>query len=384
MTVSTLADSGNERAQRLHRTRAIMEAHGLDALVLVSPENIYYLAGLNHYGYFAPTFLLVARTGRMQIIARSMERPTIDAQAVNCEHLFYDDGEDSSELLARALNALNPSRIGIEESSMYLPVQVWVATSTYLHGVATMDCSNLVFEQRAVKSPFEIDLIRSAGAMSDRALSAGIEVSARGVSEREVARTIYGELIDAGSDVPAFPPMIRTSENIPQEHMTWRSDRVLRDGDRVFIELGGSSARYHAPTSRIFYVGDKPHGVDASARAVLAGFDAICESLRPGAKASYVYERWHGAISREIGHSDYHRHHCGYLTGIGFPPTWCGTTPVGLRRKSSLIIEEGMVFHAMSWLIGQRTPDYGISDTVVITQSGCDVVTTVPRMPMVV
>ena len=48
-----------EFAERLHRTRREMAARGLAALLVVSPENVYYLAGLNHLGYFAFTLLVV-------------------------------------------------------------------------------------------------------------------------------------------------------------------------------------------------------------------------------------------------------------------------------------------------------------------------------------
>lgn len=372
-----------ERSERLQQTRAAMRAAGLDALLLSSPESIYYLAGLNHLGYFAPTFLLVGRAGPLQLVARAMEQPTLEAQAADCEHVLYADGEDPSERIAWALRD-RPSRVGLEQGAMYLPTGIWRTIAELLPAVTWADCSSLVLEQRAVKSPLELELVRDAGSMSDRALLAGIAKCEQGSSEREVARAIYDQLIAAGSDAPAFPPLVRTSENIPQEHVTWRPDRVFATGDRVFLELGASAARYHAPTSRIVYVGQKPDGVDESARAVLAGFDAIGRSLKPGATAGEVYDAWQSAASHELGHSNYHRHHCGYLTGLGFPPSWCGTTPIGLRRGSSLVIQEGMVCHVMSWLLGQGTPDYGVSDTAVVTASGCELVTTVPRSATVV
>lgn len=373
-----------ERDARLRETRALMQAAGLDALLLTSPESIYYLAGLNHLGYFAPTFLLVSPAGPLQLVARAMERPTLEAQAAACEHVLYADGEDPAERLARAIEATQPSRVGVEQDAMYMPVKIWEAVSKLLPAVAWADCSTLVLAQRSVKSPLETELVRAAGSMSDRALLAGIARCEQGSSELEVARAIYDQLIAAGSDAPAFPPLVRTSENIPQEHVTWRPDRVLAAGDRVFLELGASAARYHAPMSRIVYVGHKPDGVDASARAVLAGFDAICGSLKPGATASEVYEAWQSAVSGEVGHANYHRHHCGYLTGLGFPPSWCGTAPIGLRRGSSLVIKEGMVCHVMSWLLGQETPDYGVSDTAVVTAGGCELVTSVLRAPAVI
>jgi Xaa-Pro dipeptidase len=375
-----------ERAARVRATRAAMDEAGLDALLLASPENLYYLTGLNHYGYFATTLLLVARDGPPQLVARAMERPTLRTQVPDCVHALYAEDADPADVTARALLSVVTAtgRVGLEQDSMYLPVGLWRRLDAALPGIDWVDCTALLATQRAVKSPAEVAHLQDAAGMSDRALQAGIAATRAGVSQRSVASTIYRELIDAGSDAPAFPPFIRASEDIPQEHVTWRDDRPLRRGDRVFFELGASAARYHAPISRIVYVGVKPAGVDAAAEIVLAGLDAIRASLRPGALAGEVYSAWHQAVAGGLGDDGYHRHHCGYLTGLGFPPSCVGgSAVVGLRRGSDLLVQEGMVFHVMSWLLGQALPDYGVSDTAVVTGDGCQLLTSTPRTPHV-
>jgi Xaa-Pro dipeptidase len=67
--------------------------------------------------------------------------------------------------------------------------------------------------------------------------------------------------------------------------------------------------------------------------------------------AGDVYRAWQGVLDRN-GLSDYRRHHCGYATGIGYPPSWSGSgVPVGLRPDSKMELRPGMVFHLMSWLL---------------------------------
>jgi Xaa-Pro dipeptidase len=375
--------AAQERAARLEATRRAMDEDGLAALVLASPENIYYLTGLNHYGYFATTLLLVGREGPPRLVARTMELPTLRVQTPDCEHVTYGDDGDPAETAAAALRHLvtGGARVGYEQDSMNLPVRVWRGLAAALPGTEWADAGGLLAAQRAVKSPVEIAHVRAAAAISDRALQAGIAAVADGVTERKVAATIYRELIAAGSDAPAFPPFVRASEEIPQEHVTW-SDRVLRRGDRVFFELGASVARYHAPMSRIVYLGRRPAGADAASEVVAAGLEAVRSSLRPGVRAGDVYAAWHAAVARGLGDDGYHRHHCGYLTGLGFPPSWVGgSAVVGLRRDSDLVVQEGMVFHVMSWLLGQSLPDYGVSDTAVVTAGGCELLTTTAREP---
>ena len=380
------ADERRERSARLAATRSAMAERGIDVLLLASPENVYYLTGLNHYGYFATTLLLLPRDGAPQLLARAMEAPTLRAQVPDCAHLAYSDGEDPGDVAGRALKGLLApgATVGVESDSMYLPLRVWRQMTTGVDGVDWVDAGDILAAQRAVKSDVELAHVRAAARLSDRALQAGIARTAVGVGEREVAAGIYRELVEGGGDVPAFPPLIRASEDIPQEHVTWRADRDFRAGDRVFFELGASVARYHAPTSRIVYVRDKPAGVDDAAAVVLAGLDAIRATLRPGVAAGEVYAAWHAAVAAGLGRSDYHRHHCGYLTGLGFPPSWVGGSGVvGLRRDSDLRVREGMVFHVMSWLLGRQLPDYGVSDTAVVTATGCELLTGTPRTPHV-
>jgi Xaa-Pro dipeptidase len=365
-----------------------MLANEIGALLLASPENICYLAGLDHYGYFATTLLIVPRDGPLRIVARQMERPTLAAQAPHCQHIAYADGQDPADAAARALGQAvsAPATVGAELSSMYLPASVWSALQRALPSLAWSDSSPLLASQRAVKSTAEIGHVRAAAAASDQAMRAGIAAARPGVAERDIAAVIYRELIRAGTDAPAFPPFVRASEAIPLEHAGWRPDRILRRGDTVLFELGASVRRYHAPTSRIIYIGQGPAGIEASAEVVLAGLEAARAALRPGVPAGDVYAAWQHAIHTGLGRPGYRRHHCGYLTGLGFPPTWMtgGSDLAGLRPGNTFTVREGMVFHLMSWLLGQELPDYGVSGTAVVTGTGCELLTATPRAPTVV
>jgi Xaa-Pro dipeptidase len=246
------------------------------------------------------------------------------------------------------------------------------------------DASQLVAGLRMVKSPRELAYVRRAAAISDRALQRGLAVAADGVSEREVAAALSAELIGAGSEVPAIPPLVRSTPTLQFEHVTW-SDRRLERGDTLFLELSGSVARYHAPLSRLAYVGEAPAGLDTAVGPALAGWEAVRDTLRPGVGASDVYEAWQQAVNGALGHARYRRHHCGYVTGIGYPPTWSGAgAPVGLRPGQDFELREGMLFHIFSWILGQAPVDYGVSDTVVVTADGCELLTTTERQPIIV
>ena len=62
-----------EYTARLRSVREAMGQRDVDVLLITSPENIYYLTGLDHQGYFAFTMLIFPRDGDAQIVARAHE-----------------------------------------------------------------------------------------------------------------------------------------------------------------------------------------------------------------------------------------------------------------------------------------------------------------------
>lgn len=106
---------------------------------------------------------------------------------------------------------------------------------------------------------------------------------------------------------------------------------------------------------------------------------AAAEAMGPGVLAGDVYRAWQARLDR-AGLAAYVRHHCGYAVGIGYPPSWSGSgVPIGLRAGSSMALQTGMVFHLMSWLLRTGKGDSFLSDTVVVTESGCEFLTTASR-----
>jgi Xaa-Pro aminopeptidase len=383
---ATAAFPAEEYAARLRAVRGAMDEQGMDALLLASPENIYYLCGLNHAGHFAVTLLALGLEGRPLLVARAMEAPTLRLLADQCEHVAYEDADDPGAAAVGALRRFGraPRGLGVERSAMSLPIEVWDSIRARLGAQRWVDASKLVARERMVKSPRELAYVRRAAAISDQALQRGLAVAAEGVSERAVAAAIHAELIAAGSETSAVPPLVRSTPTLQLEHITW-SDRRLARGDTLFVELSASVERYHAPLSRLAYVGEAPSGAAEAAEHALAGFEAARGALRPGARASDVYAAWQQAINAALGHSRYRRHHCGYVTGIGFPPSWSGAgVPVGLRPGQEFELREGMMFHLFSWILGQEPVDYGVSDTAIVTADGCELLTTTAREPTVV
>jgi Xaa-Pro dipeptidase len=273
---------------------------------------------------------------------------------------------------------------------MFLPAGVWEDMEKALAGIEWVDTSRspstaeryrsgIVDEVRLIKSPAEIDYIQRAAAISDRAVSAGIHTAGVGVNEMEIAAVVYREMILGGGEYPGFVPLIRSSETLMEEHSTWR-DRYLQPGDRLFMEVSGASARYHAPLTRMGYIGVVEPGAEVALELARSAFDAVVGALRPGNATGTVYEAWQAVVDEGLGHQRLVRHHCGYSVGIGFPPSWVGSSTVlGIRRNGRVEVKAGMVFHVLSWITDEDIGDHFVSDTVVVGDDRTEVITTTPH-----
>jgi Xaa-Pro dipeptidase len=195
-----------ELEQRLAKTRQAMQESGLDALVVSVPENIYYLTGLDHWGFFACHVLVVPLQGSMALTCRAMERITVENQVDNAE--FYGHA-DTEELADYVINILADRGELIIAGA---PTATWT------------DGSGIIDELRLIKSPLEQEYTRKAAAAADAGTLAAVDAIHDGASDYEIAAECNRAMILAGSEYPGFGPFIRPTTRLGEEHTTWRGD----------------------------------------------------------------------------------------------------------------------------------------------------------------
>ena len=356
-----------ELDQRLTNLRELMAENDLDGLVITVPETIYYLTGLDHWGFFACHLLIVPRDGDMILVARAMEQITIANQVTNAKFYGHADTEDPVDYVVKAVSELGLSggRLGMEKRSLYMTARIAEGMQEKIRA-QWQDVSGLADRLRLVKSPLEMDYTRKSALTSDAGTLAAIEAIGDGATDYEVAAECQRAMCLAGSETPGFGPFIRPTSRLGEEHTTWRGE-TFSDGEAVFLELSGAYRKYQAPMGRLVYVGNAPSGAEKSAQLAI--------DIQPGAKAGDAYTAWRD-IARSAGLIGYERHHCGYLVGIGFPPSWTGGSMVtSLAPNSELELKVGMTFHAHSWFTNTDCVDYFISNTVMLTENGCEILT---------
>lgn len=370
----------SEYEERLGHLRMRMKERLLDAVIISDPENIMYLTDYQTTGYSFFQALVVPLDGPCVMITRQMEESNVHARTwVELTRPYADNG-DAIQCLVECLKefGLSQSTIGYERNSYFLPAyQQDRLRTAYVNG-RLVDCFGIVEEGRICKSPAEIDVMYRAAKATEAGMRAGIEACAPGVSENDIAAEISAAMFRAGGEFPAVMPYVTSGPRSMIGHATWEG-RTVQPGEHVFMEIGGCYRRYHTAMMRTVVLGDLSNSVRNAEEHMIRALDEVEQAIRPGLTVSDADN-----IVRDIINSGDHGGHLitrsGYSIGIAFPPSWDEGYILSLMQGDARVLKPGMTFHLIPWIWGvDGDKTMGISDTIHVTDTGCQSFFTLPR-----
>jgi Xaa-Pro dipeptidase len=370
-----------EYALRLQRITAAMRERGLDLLLLSDPCNLYYASGYDAWSFYVPQCLAIAADGGSAVwMGREMDvhgarlttwLPAGDIVGYPDEYVQADDLHPMS-CVAAVLRSRGwgGATIGIEESSYYLGVTAAGVLRRELPEARMVDASRLVNWIRVTKSAAEIDYMRQAARIVERAMQVAIDTIRPGVRQCDVAAAVYAALISGtsefGGQYPASPPLMPSGERAHAPHLSWTDDRYA-PGSITNFELVAARHRYHVPLGRSVSLGAPGPRARNLATAMIEGIEAVVAQIRPGMEAWEVEALWQDA-ARRFGVNKKAR--CGYSIGIAWPPTF-GEHTVSLRPGDHTVLEKNMTLHLMPG-IWQEDASLVITEPLLVTEAGCE------------
>ncbi|MEZ4564970.1 MAG: Xaa-Pro peptidase family protein, partial [Thermomicrobiales bacterium] len=267
-------------------------------------------------------------------------------------------------------------RVGIELRSMGVAARKYETLAGMLPGAELVDATGLVESVKVVKSPLEIETLRKSAAITDLGMQAAIGTVADGASDNAVAAAAYMAMMSAGSEYPSLAPIVTIGARAGIIHSTHR--RVtMHAGEGVNIELGGAYHRYMAPAMRTVAVGAPNPCVDRLANACITALNNVISAMRPGATADDVARE--GMKGINLAGEGVIFHGCfGYSLGVTVPPSWTDGA-ISLFLGGSQVLQPGMVFHVPMGLRILGTCGAMCSETVLITETGSEALTTTER-----
>jgi len=219
-----------------------------------------------------------------------------------------------------------------------------------------------------VKTPDEIAILKRAAKAAKKVFVRTLPFIRAGNSEREIAEMMEGFAMEIpGVSGLAYPAIIASGPNgaMPHAEIT---DRKIRTGDFVTVDFGVMLEGYASDITRTFMVGEPDECQRKIYRSVLRSQKAGIASAKAGMLCSELDGVCRGLIESD-GYGEYFIHTTGHGVGkeVHEDPRIGKNSEGRLEAGMVVTIEPGIYIEGMG---GVR-----IEDTVIITESGCEVIT---------
>ena len=369
------------RAGRLARAREALASSDLDAVLVWKEENVRYLTSLRPQVIAGKSGLLngalLPREGDPVLFVSGGDRDRAEATMPWIRELHtipileepgligHFAGEILPGVLAR--HGLAGARIGLDLTSKLLADALLDAAG----GVRWVDGDAALQGARRIKTAEELALIEEATALAEAVTAAALAHIRPGIRECEVAGEALRELFRLGGEYPhVTTPFVASGERMaPPTRLS--TDKLIRDGDLVFVDIGAMVNGYFGDIGRTVVCGAPSTEQRRVYRAVYEGLQAGIAAMRPGvtnlevARAIRARAEEYGLAERFlslfIGH--------GIGCGSNEPP-YIGESFPG---AAAVTLEPGMVFalEPLIWVPGVRGgAGVRLEDMVVVTETG--------------
>ena len=361
------------------RVGAALREAGAAALIASLPQNVLYLTRFRKAGALAllrtedaehPTLLVPAPS-----LDFVLEDPDPAVKVISCGTFyrsFFGGDLPAREATIRRLH---------EAARREPPVQVAASLLADAGGPVVVDQPpeaipglgdgapevklsanpGLFMGLRMVKTPEEIERLATTAGITEEAIAASVAAIRPGALQAEIAGAYAGAVVAWGAGIRA--DNVSIDEGAALGNVNMPEDRV-REGSIVRYDVGAIHRGYASDIARCFSVGPPREEHAATYRALLRGEEAALERLRPGVRASELFEAAVATVRGE-GIPRYERTHVGHGIGIAG-----GYDRPLLAPGDDTVIEPGMVLCVETPYYEVGRVGLQVEDMVVVTGDG--------------
>jgi Xaa-Pro aminopeptidase len=372
---------------RREAVAAGMDAAGLDAMCVFYPARVAYLTGFHHIPTERPIALVLGSKANAVLIVPAVEKEHAESSTSLDRidvYFEYPGAQHPMERVSTVLTEIGarPRRTGADHDG-YIPYWGYRGPRlSDLIGQAPLDAEQIVESLRQVKSAAEVACIQLSCDWAARAHRRMQSAITPGKTEMECyAPAGIETLREMLREMPGWRPRGFSGNGVTAMFVAGRSTAMphgfvkghgIKKGDVLVSGASADIDGYHSELERTMVVGDPTAAQARAFDAMLALQTRAIEVMAPGVTAGEV-ELATVRLAQELGVADKLRHHVGHSIGLE------GHEAPFLDRGDEAVLEAGMVFTVEPGVYVQELGGFRHSDTVVITDDGCRVMTDYPR-----
>jgi len=348
---------------RIKELKSRFKPNNIDCFLITSRNNIYYLTG-----FTGDAGILFISPRKVKLITDYRFQGEVVDRVQNAEVCLTK--KKYIEELATLRVIKRKERVGFE--SKYVPYNLYWEIRKKFNWLKFKSFDSFVEDLRLRKSGDEIENIKKACKIADKAFTEVLGYIKEGVREIEIAAELEYKMKKLGGEKPSFDTIVASGFRSAIPHGT-ASDKKLKKGEFITIDFGTYYNGYASDTTRTVFLGTPTLRDKKIYNTVYYAQKNAREATEEGVKLK-VLDKIARDYIKENGYGKYFTHSLGHGVGLDVHEA-----PIISYRNNNGIAEKGMVFTIEP---GIYIPDYQgtrIEDTVAILDGRVEVLTNLER-----
>lgn len=354
-----------ERADRIARAQALMQAHGIGAILVEPGASLIYFTGVRWSRSERLTAAVIPARGEPLVVTPFFEEPSVrETLAIPAELRVWQEDESPIALVADWLKGrkLDRGAIGIEETVRFFASD---GLARALPQARIVSADPVVRGCRMLKTPAEIALMKLAADVTVAAYRWTVPRIREGMTPGEIGALMTAATAKLGGN-PQFA-LVLLGEAAAYPHGTGKPQRV-REGEVVLMDCGCTIDGYQSDISRTFVPGTAPADVRRVWDLVAEGQKVALAIARLGAPAGSVDDAVRALYVREGFGPGYKLPGLSHRTGHGIGLD--GHEPVNLVHGEATRLAAGMCFSNEPGIYLPGRFGVRLEDCFYLTESG--------------
>ncbi|MDJ0623286.1 MAG: Xaa-Pro peptidase family protein [Desulfocapsaceae bacterium] len=382
-----------ELAARIAKLQKDLQENEISGALIVQKTDLYYFSGTSQQGW-----LYIPAEGKpLLMVFKEYERAKVESALENVVSLV------SPKKIPQMLEDYGyplPATLGMELD--VLPANLYFQFDTIFNDAKIVDISTSIRLIRAIKSPFELERLRTAAAKSDKvadkfteilevgkteiALAGELESYARSLGHQGIVRMrlfgselFYGHLISGpGAAVPSYLASPTGGEGVSEVVGQGSGFKKIERNEMVLVDYVFAEKGYISDHARIFVIGELSDELNRAHDAMLDIQEKIKTIAVPGTATGEIYQLMVD-MAEEKGYAE-------FFMGVGERKIRFTGHGVGLEldefpfvaKGQKLPLAEGMVLALEPKVIIPGKGVVGIENTHLVTAKGLEPLTLFP------
>lgn len=378
----------HEYAARIEALRVKMKEQDVDLVVGFS--NLLEIAIVRYYCGFAPvnesSAIIIPKEGEIIVCSGQASydyclvknqlkdsRIAILPEIGEVSGFEYDtEGQLDFEELFAQVKTEHPGvkKIGFI-GRLIFPAIIMDKLRRVFAGAQIVDFDDIHYEQRIIKSPAEIECLKTNWAIISETFERVVPKIEKGMTERQIEGIFEAEMMKLGAEsyVQAFAPMVATGSVNSYISMCRNTMREVGEGEIINLAAGCCFEGYNGITCSPLVLGDIPEKIKDAVRCAYEALNVASSLMKPGVPCDVVLNAYTDYLTK-CGYIDYCPYGSLHSTGM----LECEAPIFSVDNKR--VIEENMAICIDAYFKGMEWGSFRIEDCYLITADGAKRMTT--------